>query len=669
MAERGLARYDGREFRHFGEMEAGITGGVFALATDGEHWVFAGTNAGVRVLRLDVLAADRPDSTITRLLGRIQGPVRVLRMRRDRRLYVETMREAWLFSPRDSSLRRCARESDPASYLQPRLQGMDIRGMTKDCNGNVWVATDSGLVYFGDTERYLFGPDEGLPTRNISSVCIDHEAGVWCGSDEGLFHYVPNRLTTFGFGDSAAVACMIETKDREFFFGTRGAGLLRLFGGPRLQVTTRDGLPSNVITGLHELSTGELLVATDNGVVVWGPGGVTPMPESLHLPDPRVLQVHLARDGSYWFATKGGLVHWNRERSIVFGPRDGLPSAQVNCLAEDAFGYIIAGTSGGVARVRATGAGAVVAVHGLLGLHVTALKTDQKDRLWTGTVGGGVIVSIRGRHYRLGSAQGLAGGTIVFIGEDNFGSLYFGHHSGVSVLPQANIQFLLPVDSMKTHWNGIPPAQLPFLRAMSMYSITGAMGMRAGTLQEGAVLRDRAGRLWFGGSGGASCYNPARPPVVGGWTPPQCRRRAGADRSELPLRVILAELCIDDRSTRLRESITLGEDERVLRARLLLPTFRNPGQLRFLYRLRGLEYTWHESTDGSILYTGIEPGSYDLEVQASIGEGIWSWRQTLVHVNVTAPVSQRRWFLLLLMLLAAGLGMLVQRTILRWRIT
>ena len=667
LAERGLVRHDGREFRHFSERESGIAGGVFALATDGDRWLFAGSNSGVRALRLDALADDRIDTALTRLLARVRGPIRALRMRRDRVLYVETLRDAWLFSPRDSSLRRCAREAHPAAHLRPRLPGMEVRGMAKDCNGDTWVATDSGIVQLGDADRFLFGPSQGLPTRNITCVGIDHEAGIWCGSDQGLFHYVPQRLFTVGFGDSAAVTCVLETKDRTLFFGTRGAGFTRLLGGPKLRVTTRDVLPSDVITDLHELSTGELLVATDNGVVVWGPEGVAPLPQTLRLPDPRVRQVHRAADGSYWFATQGGLVHWNRERSIVFGRRDGLPSAQVNCLAEDAYGHIYAGTSAGVARVRATGGGTVEPVHELLGLHVTAMMMDGKDRLWTGTAGAGVHVAIREGHYRIGNAQGLVGGSIAFIGEDNFGSLYFGNHHGVSVLPRANIQFLLPVDSMNTHWDSTPPAQLPFLRAMSMFVITKRMGLHAGTLEERAVLRDRAGRMWFGGSAGASCYNPSRPPAVGGWTPPQCRPREGIAREASPLRVILSELCVDERCTAQRRRITLGTDERVLRARLLLPTYRNPGQLRFLYRLRGLEYTWHESRDGSILYTGIEPGSYELEVQASIGEGIWSARQPLLHVEVTAPVTQRWCVLVLLLWLAAGLGMLVQRSMLRWR--
>jgi hypothetical protein len=353
----------------------------------------------------------------------------------------------------------------------------------------------------------------------------------------------------------------------------------------------------------------------------------------------------------------------------VFGANDGLPSQHISCLVEDAYGFMLVGTHNGVFRVRATGGGTVQQIPELHGKHVSALFIDRKDRLWVGTVGSGVIVGIAGAYIGLGKTQGLAGGNIAFIGEDNFGSLYFGNNRGVSVLPRDNLQYLLPSDSVHTRWNSVPPAQLPFLRALAMHTLTGEMGLAAGELQDGALLRDRYGRMWFGGSRGVSSYNPSHPPAVGQWVPPVCRRKGSTADAVLPLRVLVAELCINDTCGSVSTAIELGDGDRVLRARLLLPTYRNPGQLRFLYRLRGMEYTWHESTDGSLLYTGIEPGSYVLEVQASIGEGIWSERQTLLRIDVLPPIERRWWFWLLAVLAAAGAGMLLQRTITRWRET
>jgi len=113
----------------------------------------------------------------------------------------------------------------------------------------------------------------------------------------------------------------------------------------------------------------------------------------------------------------------------------------------------------------------------------------------------------------------------------------------------------------------------------------------------------------------------------------------------------------------------LGEDDHVLRARVLLPSFRNPGQVHYLYQLQGMEYTWHRSDDGRILYTGLEPGSYVLVVQATIGEGIWSRRQELLRIEVLPPIHRRGWFWIVIVLCAVGIGMVLQNIITRWRKT
>jgi hypothetical protein len=418
---------------------------------------------------------------------------------------------------------------------------------------------------------------------------------------------------------------------------------------------------------MHELPTGEILIATSRGVVILGEAGVLPVPETLVLPDPRVNQIHLANDRSYWFATMNGLLHWDGERSTVFTMRDGLPSNRIACVTEDAFGRMIVGTDQGLARVRSTGAGVVTNVHEFDGIHVSSLFIDRKERLWIGTIGSGVIVLVDGRLLHLGAAQGLASDNIAFIGQDNFGAMYFGSNRGVSVLPRENLQYLLPVDSTSMDWNSIPPAQLPFLRAESMFTLTEAMGLLGDDMEAGAVTRDLAGRMWFGSNRGASSYNPAKPAGVGLWVPPPCRPVNNSAEAALPLRAILAELWINDTSTGIRGRIEMDEDDHVLRARLLLPSFRNPGQVHFLYRLQGMEYTWHRSDDGRILYTGLAPGNYILVVQATIGEGIWSNRQELLHIDVLPPLQRRYWFWIVVILCAVGVGMLLQKMITRRR--
>lgn len=655
----GIVRFDGRGFHRLVLDDAGPRDSVLALATDGGRWLFAGGTRGVRAVLLDGHAADRVDSVIDRRLRTIRATVRGLRARRDRTLYIETAEGSWIFSLRDSSLARARREDAPHAFLRTRLPGRTIRKMARDCAGDYWLATDSGLVRLGDTGQDAYGIENGLPAHNLRTVCLDREGGVWCGGEDGLFHFTPRRFQSLTIGDGATVTCMLETLDRELYFGTRGQGLFRFLGGRRAFLTTRDGLPSNSITALRELSTGDILIATDAGVVIWNGNRVQPMPPELTLPDPYVTQVLLAMDRSYWFATHGGLVRWNNERSTVFRVNDGLPSERILCLAEDAYGTILAGTDHGLARVRATGGGSVQSVEELRGQTVTALFFDRDSRMWIGTQGGGVFVLHEGKPRQLGTAEGLAGVNVSWIAQDNHETMYFGCNGGVSVLPRHQMQFLFAVDSAKTYGADAPPARQSALRFTAMSTLTDAMGLRTGALHAGAALRDRFGRLWFSGADGLSIHTPMPPAAVGRWNPPGCGRNS--DDAVSLLAVILAGISIDGRDVPPTETVELGSGDHVLRVRLLLPSFRNPGQCRFLYRLEGLETAWHESSDGHIMYSGLKSGRYRLVVQATIGEGIWTVRQSVFDVDIAAPIGQRMLLWALVAAASLGLGLLLRR--------
>lgn len=659
MAKAGLVRFDGSAFHRVRGGVSRSGDSLLALATDGSRWLFAGGTRGVCAVLLDAHGADRIDSVITHRLRGIRSPVRLLRARRDRTVYIEATDEAWVFSPRDSSITRVRREVPPHAFLRTRLPGYEIRKMARDCEGDYWLATARGLVQLGDAEQIEYGPGNGLPARDIRSVCIDREGGVWCGGVDGLFQLTPRRFHSLDIGHGVTVSSMVETHDRELYFGTRGNGVYRFLGGKRAWLTTREGLPSNWITALRELSTGEILIATDAGVVLWSGTRVQPMPPELILPDPHVTRVHLATDRSYWFATHGGLVRWNDQRTTIFRASDGLPSSRVLCLAEDQYGTILAGTDHGLARVRATGGGSVQQVEELRGQTITALFFDRDSRLWIGTQGSGVFVLREGALRQLGMAEGLVGLNVSWIAQDNHESMYFGCNGGVSVLPRPQMQFLLAVDSTKTYGAAAPPAQQSSLRHTAMFPLTAAMGLRTGALDGGTAYRDRFGRLWFSGAEGLSIHTPMPPASIAGWSPPGCGRNSGA--SDGSFTVMLADLSINGRAVSPATTVELVSGDHVLRARILLPSFRNPGQRRYLYRLQGLETAWHESSDENILYSGLKPGRYRLVVQATIGEGIWTTRQSVLEVHIDPPLGERLTHWALFVAAGVGLGLLLRR--------
>ncbi|MCB2203288.1 hypothetical protein KQI65_00960 [bacterium] len=664
LAHAGVRRLDGSNAVALRSAQQPLSREAFALATDQVHHVFVGGNAGVVAVRLHEDAHDSVEHVLSAKLRKIDGPVRRLEMRTPQILYIENASGAYELDLRDSTLTEAELRPPPHGVLSGTLPEFTVRDAARDCLKREWVATDRGLLLRDDSQQWLFDAANGLPAQDVYSVMIDREANVWCGTSEGLYMHVPGRVVNYSIGNSlpadfGAVHCVLESHDRSVWMGGDG-GLLRFFGGPTLRLSEVDGLPSAPVRAMLELPTGELLVGTDDGLVVWTGSTFTAAPDALTLPDRRVTAMLQAEDRSYWIATRGGLLHWDGTRQQVFTRADGLPSADIHALAEDAYDLLWVGTSKGLVRLSSDNTMSPVMDNELSDMPVLSLYADNKDRIWIGTGGAGVYVHSRNGSVQITREGGLAGMNVGFITADNHGTLYFGTGAGVSVLPEANIRYLMPVDSADRYRSTDLFAHLPYLKRTAMHVLDRSTGLLTAEYVRGSVMRDGIGRLWFSNSRGVSSYNPPRPTGRGYWQPPLCR--PVLEKDDVPrYRIHIADLCINDTCTTMRYNITIGPDDHVLRLRLLLPTFRNPGKLRYFYQLWGMEYSWHESSTGEILYTGLPPGSYTLVVQAALGEGAWTDRYRMMDIEVTPPFTDTFWFWLLLIALAFFLGYIAQR--------
>jgi diguanylate cyclase (GGDEF)-like protein len=184
------------------------------------------------------------------------------------------------------------------------------RVLLQDATGDLWIGTFNGLARMHDGEFESFGLANGLPDNYILSLYLDSHNDVWVGTQsEGMFRFDGNRFQRGPALLSNEPAFRMIEADNTIWAGT-ARGLVMWRGNTIHRFTMKDGLPGNAIFQPIDDHLGNLWLT--------GPWGVARVPKS-SLED----------------------VAAGREHSVIvklFGRRDGMSSREVSSVSKSMLG-------------------------------------------------------------------------------------------------------------------------------------------------------------------------------------------------------------------------------------------------------------------------------------------------------------------------------------------
>ena len=690
--QEGLVRFDGTQFTVFDRRthpELGL-GSVFALLADVDGSLWVGTNGG-GLLRMTGSRFETvgPDAGLTSL--KVQALARDGRGR----LWVGTVDQG-LFRREETRFERVLLGSGSAE--------LPVRTLCVDRAGVVWAGTiGAGATRFAPDGPRTFTTRDGLPNDTVVALAPHPEGGVWVGTaGGGLARIVDGAVTTAGRPDLPTgqvsallvddegslwvgtwgrgvclvsgdrVACqsalagnlpsdhvwsLFQDQERSVWIGTwtdgivrlrhgvfanvgrreglagenvraiaqdaSGAiwasiatgGLARLSGGSIRTYHTGDGLPSDQPSALLPARDGRLWVGTyTDGLAVGVDGRFARVP----LPPPDwasrdVRALAEDEDGSIWVGLlPGGLVRLKDGAARRFGVPEGLPSDRVLCLVPARGGGVWAGTSSGLAQLRGGRVVAFTKADGLPDEKVQSLALDDEGSLWIGTANGlarlrdGAIRSVDGTH-------GLYDTLVKSVVLDD-GWLVMTSNHGVFRARRAEVSATM--DGQR--------------RGFACERFGLADGMRSegcsGGTQPGAI-RASDGRLWFATERGLAVLDTSR-----------------IERPEALLTVRIEGVRADGAPVDPGETVVVPPGSSRLEIRYTGISLVAPGDIRFRFRLEGVDPTWVDAgRERSASYTNLSPGSYVFEVAAKRGAGTWATgAKTTVRIEPT--LAQKGWF-------------------------
>ena len=331
---------------------------------------------------------------------------------------------------------------NPNTSTQPAFV---IRAATKDEKGNLFFGSDQeGLIRFdGDftafkipnaplrqafwrilaaptgqlwfLEEYglgidIFDPESGLwsvgPILPCIPLAFDAEGSLWGGSENGL--WIINRetqtnLTTRHGLPSDMVTALAFGEDHRVWVGTE-AGLAVLDGQTVVEVLTAEstGFASDLIHSIYKAKDGSIWVVTEGGLSRRNPAGSAasrtmpwehygrgnPFSEDFYNAS------HVAEDalGQIWVATLGDGIYRLSEgqwsRFIPTDPGVKLPSFDITNLTVAPDGSLWFATDKGVAHLNGTKWTSFGVAEGLIYPFVNAIYVEPSGAVWFATSGG-----------------------------------------------------------------------------------------------------------------------------------------------------------------------------------------------------------------------------------------------------------------------------------------
>jgi signal transduction histidine kinase/DNA-binding response OmpR family regulator len=263
--------------------------------------------------------------------------------------------------------------------------------------------------------------------------------------------------------------------------------------------------------------------------------------------------------------------------------------------------------------------GEVVAFNQNNGLPTAELRyvfVDRDDRLWIGTRGRGLVVQ-DGTDWLAPDWTGeMIDQQVISMLEDNAGNLWLAAPRGVFMVSRTEL-----LDAMRR--------KLPLNR---LHVVNVAEGLRQGI---GDLLcfpnawRTQDGHLWYATRRGILRIDPAQ-------MRPNLR----------PPTVHIERVLVNGQRQAPASEMTLPPDTRGIAIDYAGLSFSAPGRVRFNYRLKGFDDDWVQAEDRrTAYYPRLRPGTYEFQVVARNGDGVWNETGATVTFVQQAHFYEQPWVL------------------------
>ena len=219
-----------------------------------------------------------------------------------------------------------------------------VQSLFEDANGKMWIGLNGGIFV---TQNGYAEKIEGGRNSHVYAIKADREGNIWAATNKGLLRFrdykvvekytvengLPNEFMTFIFEDSKGV----------LWFGGLG-GLSEYKDGKFTNYTTQNGLAGNYVRTIYEDRDGVFWIGTyDEGMSRFKDGRFVNYKSANGLNNDGVFAIQEDRNNNFWISSNRGIYRVNRRElndfadgkierinSVSYGKEDGMLSNECN---------------------------------------------------------------------------------------------------------------------------------------------------------------------------------------------------------------------------------------------------------------------------------------------------------------------------------------------------
>lgn len=510
-----------------------------------------------------------------------------------------------------------------------------VTSISQDRQEQIWLGTAGGGLWSFNGRQFVerLKSSEKLGTDDVRAIYEDREGTIWLGRRAaGLGKLSRQSVTVLTKQDGLSgdnVYPVLEDRSGRIWVGVWEEPL-NVSSGLGQKFSSRNDLPIQSATALYEDVENRLWVGANSGQVGFIKANrwyeITRL---LGQPPATIFVIKQTTDGSVWIGARNGLWRYAPGHTTRYSTQDGLPSNDIKDILEDRRGQIWFATYGGLARLEGNRFISITEADGLSSNHVRTLYEDSVGCLWIGTYDGGLNRLLDRKFTHYSTRDGLFSSGVFRIIEDSRARFWISSNRGI---------FQLAKSELEDFATG---------RVKSITSV--AYGIQDGLLstecnggQQPAGWKTRDGHILLPTQEGLAVINPG-----------------ALSQNLLAPPVVIESALLDGKQTPAGSTIRIGPGQQNLEINYTGLSFVKPEQVRFRYKLEGLDADWTEAGSRRTAYYSYLPaGSYTFRVLAANSDGLWNSVGAGISVVVIPPFYRTGWFygLVSLSMLAIGFG-------------